>query len=139
MQIAGRPGTPISKSIGTYGGVGRLTASAHGSSGSGAASPLARDCRSRRNMKGWYSSQVTSHSPIQNGETSTRTRGPSQASRPDSPSGLPSSNAPPGTGTMRNFAAVLGMGSTYARISAAVAASAPSTGRGFGRPPGESG
>ena len=66
-----------------------------------------RRCWSRPNPHSSYSSQVTSHLPIQNGSSLTSTCGPSSALRPFSPAGLPILNVPPGIGTMSNFTSVL--------------------------------
>ena len=66
-----------------------------------------------------YSSQVTSHLPIQNGAIRTACRGPSSSPRLSSFIGLPSVNVPPGIGSISNVTAVPGMVSTYGFISRA--------------------
>ncbi len=63
-------------------------------------------------MKPSYSSQLTSCTPIQKGESATSWRGPSHASRSGSSSGLPIRKRPPGSGTIWNVAPLLAIRST---------------------------
>ena len=112
------------KVMSVYGLVGRVTASASLSSSVAATFLTSRRWMSRLNMKISYSSQVTSHLPIQNGAISTSCCGPSSSPRPASPSGLPIRNLPPGIGTMSNVTSVPASVSVYFFISAVVASAA---------------
>src|SRR5213078_577097 len=100
MLIAGKPPLPMPKLISTYGLVGREVASAP------EAASLAVLCS--ENMNNSYSSQVTSHSCIQNGSSFTLCCGPSSGLRPGSESGLPMVNSPLLIGTIAYLAVVPG-------------------------------
>src|SRR5262245_46167109 len=71
-----------------------------------------------------YSSQVTSHFPIQKGAIVILCCGDSSSPRPSSLSGLPMTNSPPGIGTMSNETSVPTRVSVYVFISPGAFASA---------------
>ncbi len=112
--MAGCPFRPKPKVSSAYGGVGRVTASAFFSvSTCLVTSTFSRAFffRSSENANWSYSSQVTSHLPIQNGAICTGCCGPSLSARFSSPAGLPMVNVPPGIGSSSNFTSVPGIAS----------------------------
>src|SRR6266446_8814031 len=77
-----------------------------------------------------YSSQVTSHLPIQKGAIFSLCWGDSSSPRLASPAGLPITNSPPGIGTMSNETSVPISAWVYFFISAGTLASAAGLGTG---------
>ena len=89
--------------------MGRLTASDQGSWGARLASSGSRRLASNCSVKTLYSSQRTSWTSIQKGETRTSRWGPSSLPRSSSSSGLPMRKVPPRMGTISKVTATPGM------------------------------